>query len=95
MKKFIIGGFIISVILAVFFSPFASSFPDGLERVAKDLGFIHREVGAIVKSPIPDYTFPFVRSEKLATSLAGLFGTLIVFVVAYGSGYIIKNLRKG
>ncbi len=94
MKKFIIGGFIFSIVLAVFLSPFASSFPDGLERVAENLGFVHKEVSAIVKSPIPDYTFPFVRDEKIATSLAGFFGTLIVFIVAYSSGYILKSLKK-
>ncbi len=94
MKRFIIGGFIISVVLAVFLSPFASSFPDGLERVSENLGFVHKEVSAIVKGPIPNYTFPLVKNEKIATSLAGLFGILIVFVVAFGSGYILKSLRK-
>ena len=38
-------------------------------------------------SPIPDYALPGVRRQGLATALAGLFGTLLVF----GSGYLLAR----
>jgi len=85
-----------SLLLAVLVSPFASSSPDGLERVAEDKGFISRaEEGepAWNSSPVPDYTVPGVESESVATGLAGLVGTLGVFLVTLGIGVLIK--KKG
>ncbi|GAH69775.1 unnamed protein product, partial [marine sediment metagenome] len=63
-------------------APLASSSPDGLERVAEDKGFI--DLGQ--ETPfqiIADYVFPGIENEALATILAGLIGTLILFSVAY------------
>ena len=75
-------GLLIAFALAIV-SPLASSWPDGLERVAEDHGFIDaaRNAGFQV---IPDYLFPGVESELLATILAGLVGTLALFGVGYG-----------
>ena len=39
-RKFYIGGFIVSLFLAGVVSFYASSSPDGLEKVAGDIGFI-------------------------------------------------------
>ena len=75
-KRDIVVGLIISLILAVILSPFASSLPDGLEKVAEKFGFLEKE-STLLKAPIPDYEFP--GGGKLATSLAGLIGTLITF----------------
>ncbi|MGB3768113.1 MAG: PDGLE domain-containing protein, partial [Phormidesmis sp.] len=40
--KFFLIGLGVALIIAAVVSPFASSNPDGLERVAEDLGFIDR-----------------------------------------------------
>ncbi len=93
MKRFVMWAFFVSIILGVVFSPFASSFPDGLERVAENLGFIHKDMGSILKGPIPDYAVPFVKDDKLATSLAGLIGTFAAFFFAYGVGYLLKKTK--
>jgi cobalt/nickel transport system permease protein len=64
-------------------APLASPHPDGLERVAEDLGFI----GAAREAPykiIPDYVLPGVSNGALATIAAGIVGTLIVAGVAFG-----------
>ncbi len=91
-KKDIIFGLVIAVILAVLFSPFASPWPDGLEKIAEDKGFIEKgEVEAAVTSPAPDYLWPGIKSEKIATSLAGAAGTLAVFAMTYA---LAKLLRK-
>lgn len=95
MKKIIIIGILISVALAFFLSPYASKSPDGLEKVAKDKGFLHKHKGKnIISSPIPDYNIPKIKNEKLSTSIAGLSGTLITFSFAYGIGYYLKKKSK-
>lgn len=73
-------------------SPLASSSPDGLERVAEDKGFIDLGQEAPFQV-IADYVFPGVENEALATILAGLIGTLILFGVAYGIAWLLV-LRK-
>ncbi len=42
-RKFYIAGFIVSLFLAGVVSFYASSSPDGLEKVAQDVGFIDTE----------------------------------------------------
>ncbi len=73
-------------------APLASSSPDGLERVAEDKGFI----GLGEEAPyqvIADYVFPGIENEAVATILAGIIGTLILFGVAYGVAWLL-TLRK-
>jgi cobalt/nickel transport system permease protein len=83
-------GLLIAVVVT-FFSPLASAFPDGLERVAENLGFIDTALDAPYNI-IPDYVFPGIPDEALATIVAGVVGALIVFGVAYGVAYV---RRKG
>jgi hypothetical protein len=66
--------------LAVVASPYASSSPDGLEKVAESNGFIDdgRLHSLQESSPVPDYAFPGVDDPRVATALAGLVGTLMV-----------------
>jgi len=73
-------------------SPFASPWPDGLERVAEDQGFINTQVEPLYEI-IPDYVLPGIASESLATILAGMIGVLIVFGIALGAGYVLRSRR--
>jgi cobalt/nickel transport protein len=93
-KKVIFWGLIVAIFLAIAISPFASPWPDGLEKVAEDKGFLKKgEVEPPLRSPIPDYTWPGIKNEKLATAIAGVVGTLIVFGAGYGLAALI-NRRK-
>jgi len=85
-----------AVVIAMILSPFASSYPDGLEWVAMRLGFLHESMPLFV-SPMSDYSVPFISNEMLSTSLAGITGTLIVFAAAYIIGIFMdkKLLRSG
>jgi cobalt/nickel transport system permease protein len=80
-----VAGGLLGVALAVsaFLSPFASGLPDGLEHAAARLGFAGRS-SAAWPAPFPDYTLPFLSSPAMATALAGLAGTIMVAVVAWG-----------
>ncbi|MDI6639350.1 MAG: PDGLE domain-containing protein [Methanocellales archaeon] len=85
-------GLIIALVLAGVISPFASSLPDGLERVAIDYDFIELGEGhEVMHSPMPDYVVPGISKETLATSLAGLIGTLMMFGLVYGIGKALKG----
>ncbi len=63
-------------------SPFASSSPDGLERVADARRSSTR--AAARDKPIAGYAFPGIRDERLATGVAGFAGTLGVLAIGYG-----------
>lgn len=85
-RNWIYAGGIISLFV-VLLSPFASADPDGLERVAENLGFI----GAGQSAPyevIPDYTIPFLGETAISTILAGVFGIVVV-------GAIIMLIGRG
>lgn len=92
---FVAAGLLVAVLLGTFASPFASSSPDGLTRVAQDKGFLHQErlhawQGS---SPIEGYALPGVGNERVATALAGLTGTLLVFAVAAGGMMLLRSRR--
>lgn len=74
----------------VIISPFASADPDGLERVAIDVGFIDAGLDAPYEI-IPDYTIPFLGESGLSTIVAGLIGAAIVGLVVFG---LLKLLRR-
>lgn len=82
-----------SVAVAALLSPLASSWPDGLERVAEDLGISGTSQGLPLSAPMPDYAFPGIESEPLATALAGLVGTLVVFALAIVLGRALRTGR--
>jgi cobalt/nickel transport system permease protein len=79
------AGLLIALALAVA-SPLASVHPDGLEWVADRQGFLESAQGPAFKL-IPSYLFPGISNAALATILAGVLGTLLVFVVALGVAY--------
>jgi len=79
------GGLI--TLAVVLLSPFASANPDGLERVATDMGFINAGQSAPY-SIIPDYTLPFLGETAFSTIMAGVIGVFIV-------GAIIMLIGRG
>jgi len=93
LKGFLWMGLGISLLLALFLSPFASSSPDGLEKVAEDKGFAEKAEGfSLWKcSPFPDYAISWIENEKVSTALSGLVGTLAIFFIAMGVGKLLKR----
>ncbi len=85
----LVGGVLIAALLALL-SPLASSFPDGLERVAEDLGFLDRGLDPAY-SVLPDYTIPGLDGG-ISTILAGLVGVLIIVMLGIG---IATTVRRG
>lgn len=85
-------GLLIAILLAIA-SPLASAYPDGLEWVAEQKGFL----GAAqepVYNIIPDYVLPGISNEALATILAGIIGVLIVFGASLAIAYLRRMRRS-
>ena len=88
-RGWIVAGVLVSL-LAVLISPLASGNPDGLERVAEDLGFL----GAGLDAPyqiLPDYTIPFLGETAISTILAGIVGAGVLLGLLILVG---RNLRR-
>ncbi len=101
MKSASIGVFVVlalalAVGLATAVSPFASASPDGLERVARDEGFLAAGKSHAVQdeSPLPDYAFPWIDDARVATGLAGFTGTLVVFGLGWGVAALARRHRS-
>ena len=84
---------VIGLLLALgvaFLSPLASPHPDGLERVAEDEGFLDQAEDAPFQV-IPDYSFPGVENEAVATIVAGLAGTALLFGLGSGLAWLLRR----
>ena len=94
-KLVMILGLAVAVGLGTAVSPFASSSPDGLERVAMDKAFIDKgELHSLQRvAPVPGYAFPWVKNQRVATGLAGLVGTIGVFALGYSLAWMVR--RRG
>lgn len=83
----------VGIALAItLFSPWASGSPDGLEKVAEE-GFLE-EAEDLSYEIIPDYTFPGVDDERLATILSGIVGVIIVAAIVLGLGILLQSLAR-
>jgi cobalt/nickel transport system permease protein len=84
-----VAGVVLSLVV-ILLSPFASANPDGLERVATDLGFINRGQSAVYNI-LPDYTLPILGQTPLSIIMAGLIGMLVVLALGLIAG---RSLQK-
>ncbi|WP_354697730.1 hypothetical protein DSM112329_03369 [Paraconexibacter sp. AEG42_29] len=96
-RLFVILALAVAIGLATAVSPFASASPDGLEKVAQDKGFVDdgRLHALQDDAPVPDYAFPGIDDERLATGVAGFTGTLAVFALGSGLAYVIRRRAAG
>ncbi|WP_017653490.1 energy-coupling factor ABC transporter permease [Fortiea contorta] len=78
------------LLIAGVLSLFASAWPDGLEKVAENIGFIKlaENVRVIVPTPLADYGIQGLGA--IGTSIAGLIGSAVCFAVAFGIAKIVK-----
>jgi cobalt/nickel transport protein len=85
-------GVAISIAVAVGAAYFASSHPDGLERVAEDKEFIEtaEEPGYEM---LPDYTVPGIENEGVSTALAGIVGVAVMAAIGFGAGKLLSRRR--
>ncbi len=89
--EFLAFGLVIALGLALFVSPYACAWPDGLDKVAEKFGF-GSHAKTMIHAWIPDYKMPGISSAGIATAIAGALGTLIMFGLACVIGRVlVKN----
>ncbi len=62
--------------------PFASQSPDGLEKVAINLGFYEKATPIYTASPMPGYTFPG-QEDYIFALISGIMGMALSFGIGY------------
>ena len=78
-KKFLAAGFLVSLFLAGVVSFYASSDPDGLEKVAEDIGFIETAKDhTYADGALADYGVKGIDNERASVGVAGVIGTAVV-----------------
>ena len=85
LTRTLTAGLVIALAIAAFLSPFASSYDDGLETVLAKLN-IERNLTGSVPGIFADYEtvpVPVAAWQMIAVSIAGIGGTLAVFVLAW------------
>ncbi|MEE8637476.1 MAG: PDGLE domain-containing protein [Candidatus Margulisiibacteriota bacterium] len=83
---------LLSILIAVLAAFFASTHPDGLEKVAENLGFIHK--GMERSSVMTDYAVPFISHEGISTSAAGILGILISLGLFWATALFLRKIAK-
>jgi cobalt/nickel transport protein len=88
-RKFYISGFVISLFLAGVVSFYASSSPDGLEKVAEDVKFIKTAKDhTYADGTLADYRVKGIVNERAAVGVAGVIGVIGTAIVA-GVGFTL------
>ncbi len=91
----VFAGIVISLFIAGFVSYYASSAPDGLEKVAGDQGFLASATdSANAGLPTAGYGIEGVDSERLSVGLAGILGVVVIAIVAFGLFYFLGRGKK-
>lgn len=86
-RKFYVAGFIVALFLAGVVSFYASSSPDGLEKVAQDIGFIDTAKDHTnADGTLADYSVKGIENERASVGVAGVIGVIGTAVVA-GIGF--------
>ncbi len=91
-RKFYLIFLLISIGLAGIVSFYASSSPDGLEKVAGDIGFIETAKDhTLDNSALADYGVAGIENERLSVGIAGILGVIATGVLMY---LIIKFISR-
>lgn len=91
-KTFLISGFIASLFLAGVVSFYASSNPDGLEKVAEDIGFIETAKDhTLADGALADYGVKGIDNARLSTGAAGVIGVIATGVISTGVFMMVRR----
>jgi cobalt/nickel transport protein len=88
-------GLALSLVLAGGVSYYASSHPDGLEKVAGDIGFLDSAKESATKdSPLAGYGVAGVKNERISGGLAGVIGVASTAAISFGLFYALRRFKK-
>lgn len=87
-RSWVIAGILITLAV-ILLSPFASVNPDGLNRVAMDMGFI--QIAQFGTGPLVGYTIPFLSSIPVSKIVAGTIGVIVVLAIIFIAGRSLQT----
>lgn len=91
-RTFLISGFVASLFLAGVVSFYASSNPDGLEKVAGDIGFIETaKEHSNADGVLADYGVKGIDHARLSTGAAGVIGVIATGVISTGLFMMVRR----
>ncbi len=91
----VVTGLVLSLVLAGGVSYYASSQPDGLEKVAGDIGFLDSaKESAVEDGPLAGYGVTGVDNERISGGLAGVIGVASTAAVSFGLFYALRRFKK-
>ena len=91
-RKFYLIFLLVSIGLSGIVSFYASSSPDGLEKVAGDIGFIETAKDhTLDNSALADYGVAGIENERLSVGIAGILGVIATGLLMY---LIIKFISR-
>jgi cobalt/nickel transport system permease protein len=94
--RFVVAALVASLVVAVGVAQLAVDDPDGLERVAEDLGFdAVAQEHAFGSSIFADYATAGVASEPVSLAIAGTAGTLLTLALGSGLLMLVRDRRRG
>lgn len=94
MRRLFIAGGLLAVVLAAIVSYYASSQPDGLNKVAADQGIAAQEKqSATSGSPLAGYSLSGVSNDRLSNAGAGLVGIAVTGAVGFGLFQLVRMRR--
>jgi hypothetical protein len=96
LRLFVAGGLLVAIGLAMLASGFASSSPDGLNKVAEDHGFAANARQHLFENgPLAGYAVKGVNGDRLSTGISGLIGVLVTFGIGLALFALLRAMRSG
>jgi putative Mn2+ efflux pump MntP len=96
LRLFIAGGLLVAIGLAMLVSGFASSAPDGLNKVAEDQGIAANARQHLFENgPLAGYAVKGVNGDRLSTGISGLIGVLVTFGIGLALFALLRATRSG
>ncbi len=93
-SAFVVGSLTLALIVAVLISGFASPSPDGLEHVARTVGFEHTaQAHPLGGGPFADYTVAALQSPAQSQVLVGVAGCAATFIAAWLLSLVVRRRR--
>jgi len=86
-------GLSLAVLVVAVLAPLASSDPDGLERVAIDVGFAEQGTDPAFEI-LPDYSVPFLGDSTLSLIVAGVIGVVLLFAMMWLLGRMLARRAR-
>ena len=82
-RRLRLAGLVVALVIAGVLSHYASASPDGLNRVASDLGFSSAERASDVEhGPLAGYEVAGIGEARVSGGLAGVLGCLVVLALS-------------